>query len=254
MTGPSPAFADHFSPSAAAYASYRPRYPAALFEWLASVAPDRVRAWDCATGNGQAATALASYFAHVVATDPSVAQLAHAERMPKLDYAAMTAESAAIAARSVSVVTVAQALHWFDRHAFFAEVRRALVPGGVIAVWSYALGALGDARLDDAVLRFYRETVGPYWPPERAIVEAGYSALEWPFEEIAAPPLAMSATWSLDHLTGYLSSWSAVQRARAATGQDPIAPLLRELAPLWGEPGSLRTIRWPLSVRAGRVL
>jgi SAM-dependent methyltransferase len=246
-------FADHFSASAAAYARYRPRYPADLFDWLAALAPRGSVAWDCGTGNGQAATALADRMRQVVATDPSEAQLREAERHVRVHYSAMTAERAALAGGSVGLVTVAQAVHWFDLPRFYAEVRRVLVPGGVVALWSYALGTFGHPELDAAIACFYGVTVGPFWPAERALVEAGYGSLDFPFEEIAPPPAAMTASWSLSHLAGYLSSWSAVRRAAAATGRDPVSDLLGQLEPLWGDPDAQRLIRWPLSMRVGRV-
>jgi SAM-dependent methyltransferase len=253
MSEPGSTFADHFSKSAAAYAVYRPRYPQALFAWLASVAPGLERAWDCATGNGQAAAGLAAHFTHVVATDPSTAQLAHAERDARVHYAAMTGERPALATHSVQLVTVAQALHWLDRDVFYAEARRILVPGGLIAIWSYALGVFGEPGLDEALRRFYTETVGPYWPAERSIIDAGYATLEFPFEELAPPPIVMEVSWGLDQLAGYLSTWSAVQRARAATGSDPLAGFLTVLEPLWGGSAVRRTIRWSLAMRIGRT-
>ena len=146
-------FSDHYSAGASGYASFRPGYPRALFEWLAAVAPDRRLAWDCGTGSGQAAVRLADHFAHVVATDPSSAQLAHASRRSGVHYAAMSAEHSALAAGSVSLVTVAQALHWFDQLAFYAEVRRVLAARGIVAVWSYGLLTLHDPALDDVVRR-----------------------------------------------------------------------------------------------------
>lgn len=250
-------FSDHFSPTAAAYATYRPRYPDGLFDWLADIAPSRAIAWDCATGNGQAALALAARFSHVVATDPSTAQLAQAPASDRVTYAAMTAEHAALANRSVSLVTVAQALHWIDRPAFYAEARRVLVAGGVLAVWSYGLGRFGEPALDGALARFHDTTVGPFWPAERAIVDAGYESLEFPFEEPSAaarqPIIEMAAEWSLDHFLGYLSTWSAVRRARAATGQDPLPAFASVVAPLWGPETRRRRIEWPLSIRVGTV-
>ena len=246
-------FADHYSSAAGEYARYRPRYPDALFAWLASVAPTRSLAWDCGTGSGQAAVAMAAHFAHVVATDPSTAQLAHAKRGAKVSYAAMTAERAAIASASVALVTVAQALHWFDRPAFFAEVKRVLAPGGVLAVWSYGLCTFGDPTLDAALRRFHGETVGPHWPPERALVDAGYEGLELPFADLPAPPTAMEARWTLEQFAGYLSTWSAVQRARASTGTDPLPDFVEMLREGWGVAGSARRIEWPLALRAGRA-
>jgi SAM-dependent methyltransferase len=246
-------FADHFSRIAASYATYRPRYPDALFAWLASIAPSRDWAWDCATGNGQAATALSRQFAYVVATDPSIEQIWSAERVDGVAYAAMTAERSSIGTSAVALVTVAQALHWFDRDAFFAEARRTLVPRGVIAVWSYGVCTFGDPALDESLRRFHGETVGPYWPTERALVDAGYDRLEFPFDEVRSPGFAMAAEWTLAQLEGYVGTWSAVQRARAETGQDPLPQLVEWLRGEWGPEGSSRTVSWPLSLRAGRV-
>jgi SAM-dependent methyltransferase len=245
-------FADHFSQIAASYAAYRPHYPDALFTWLASVAPDRERVWDCGTGSGQAAVALARQFAQVVATDPSAAQVASAQRAGGIDYAVMTAERAAIAGGSVALVTVAQALHWFDRPLFFAEARRALVPRGVIAVWTYGPCTLGDPALDAAMRRFHDETVGPYWPPERALVVSGLAHVEFPFDELRAPPFAMATEWTLAQFVGYLTTWSAVQRARTQ-GADPIPAIVDELRALWTSDDAVRRIEWPLSIRVGSV-
>lgn len=245
-------FPDHFSPMASGYARYRPSYPAALFEWLATVAPDHGVAWDCGTGSGQAAVALADYVTLVVATDPSTAQLAFAPSHPRVCYAAMPAERSALASTSVSLVTVAQALHWFDRPEFFAEARRVLAPRGVLAVWSYGVVTLRDAVLDPIVRRLHDETIGPYWPPERRLVDDGYRDLTLPFEPVAAPSFAMEATWTLDQFRGYLSTWSGVQRARAATGEDPIPQVMESLRPAWGPEGAARPVEWPLTLVAGR--
>ena len=246
-------FTDHYSADASSYARFRPGYPPALFEWLASVAPDRRRAWDCGTGSGQAAVPLADHFAHVVATDPSSAQLAHASRRSGVHYAAMTAERSALAAGSVNLVTVAQALHWFDRLAFYAEVRRVLTAGGVVAVWSYGLLTLRDPTLDDAVRRFHGKTVGPYWPPERQLVDDGYRTLVLPFTHVDAPAFSMQADWTLGHFAGYLSTWSAVKRARVATGIDPVPGVIESLREAWGGAQTVRRVEWPMTIRAGRV-
>jgi len=246
-------FHDHFSTSASHYASFRPGYPSALFGWLASVAPDRRRAWDCGTGSGQAAVPLAEQFAQVVASDPSVAQLAHAPAHHGVHYAAMAAERCALADGSVSLVAVAQALHWFDQPAFYAEARRVLVPRGIVAVWSYGLLTLHDPTLDDVVHRFHGDAMGPYWPPERRLVDEGYRSLALPFERLDAPPFVMTAEWTLDHLAGYLSTWSAVQRARAVTGSDPVPSVVESLRAAWGGGSVVRRVEWPMTVQIGRV-
>ena len=247
-------FPDHFSSTAAGYASYRPRYPATLFEWLSRITPDREMVWDCGTGTGQAAVGLAEHFGFVVASDASTTQLAHAAPHPRVRYAAMPAERSALASGSAGLVTVAQALHWFDTPAFFAEARRVLAPRGVVAAWSYGLMTLNDPALDEVMEHFHGETVGPYWPRERRLVDEGYRALEFPFTPLRAPTIAMEAHWTLEQLAGYVSTWSAVQHARTATASDPVADLVAKLRAVWGtERMARRRVEWPLTLRAGRV-
>jgi SAM-dependent methyltransferase len=242
-----PAFADHFAFAARSYASYRPRYPAALFDWIASFTPVRARVWDCGTGSGQAAVALAPRYGEVIATDPSVAQLASAERAVGVTYMAMTAEHGALAAGSMDLVTVAQALHWFDVRAFFAETDRVLRPGGVLAVWSYGLLSI-DPVIDVLMQRLYRDTLGPYWPSERALVDSGYAGIAFPYPEVTSPELAMEATWTLVQLGGFLSTWSAVGRYRMTLGSDPLPAFMSDVAAAWGTSES-RQVRWPLVAR-----
>ena len=253
-------FADHFSGQASQYAAFRPGYPDALFTWLAAQLPINSIAWDVGCGSGQAAVALGAVLDTVVATDPSVAQLGHAVHQAHVHYTAMTAEQCALRDRSVHLVTVAQALHWFDLDAFYAEVRRVSAPGAILAVWSYGLlqidGVHGASRteLNRRVRDFYTNTVGTYWPPERRLVDAGYEALPFPFAELTPPALAMTVQWTLEQLAGYLSSWSAVARYRAARGDDPVPAFVATLETEWGGAGKERTIGWPLSIRVGRVL
>ncbi|PYP57535.1 MAG: SAM-dependent methyltransferase [Gemmatimonadetes bacterium] len=237
---------------APAYAAFRPRYPAALFAALARYAPGRHMAWDCATGSGQAAIGLAEHFEQVVATDASAAQLAAALAHPRVRYGQATADASGLPPRSVELVTIAQALHWVDRPAFYAEARRVLVPDGVVAAWCYGLVELG-AGLDEPVHAFYEQTVGPYWPPERALVDSGYRTVDFPFAELPLPAVTMEAEVTLEELGGYLGTWSAVLRYRAARGHDPVAPLLDRLGPEWGGPKRRRTARWALAIRVGRL-
>lgn len=245
------AFHDHFSGHAALYARVRPRYPAELFAWLAEEAPHTRLAWDAGTGNGQAAVALAEHFEHVVATDPSERQIAQAEPHPRVEYRVARAEVGPVAPGAAALVTAAQAAHWFAMPAFSAAAREALSPGGVVALWCYDL--IHVTRAVDAVVgRLYHEIVGPYWPPERLMVEDGYRGLEFPFAELRPPPLLMEHAWDLPSLLGYLGSWSATQRFAAETGTDPVAQVAGELAAAWGGPATVRTVRFPLYVRAGR--
>jgi len=247
-------FKDHFSRQSAAYSRYRPDYPPGLIDWVSAQAPDRQLAVDCATGNGQAALALASRFNSVMALDGSLAQLREAESRPNLAYVAALAERLPIRDHSVSLVAAAQAAHWFDFGRFHAECRRVLVAGGVVAAWTY-----GKFRLDedsasqavDAVIDdFYEDVVGAFWPPERRYVELGYRTLPFPWREVTPPEFALETSWDLERVLGYLESWSAVQRYRDHHGSDPLQALRPALASAWG-PSGPRRLRWPVHLRVG---
>jgi SAM-dependent methyltransferase len=245
------AFKDRFSGHASDYAQFRPRYPAALFEYLARMAPDRSCAWDCATGNGQAAIGLAGFFERVVATDASEAQIANADRHERIEYHIATADRSGLEVQSVSAVTVAQALHWLDVDLFFEEVKRVLKPNGVIAVWCYNLVNVSPA-IDVLIEDFYRETVGPYWDSERRLVETGYHAVAFPFIEFEAPTFRMTANWSFDHLLGYVRTWSATKGFVIARGFDPVTALGQTLKAIWGSADEL-PVSWNLSTRLGKL-
>lgn len=248
---PDPTFKDYFSSQSSDYRTFRPVYPDALYNYLAGLAPARDLAWDCATGNGQAAVGLARHFTRIIATDASANQLAQAIAAPNIDYRQAAAERAPIADASVDLLCVAQALHWFDVDAFHREAGRVLKDAGVIAVWSYNLLSISP-ELDDIILRLYADTLGPYWPAERCRVENGYRDLPFPFRRIEAPEFVLCAQWTLRELAGYLMTWSAVQRYIAAHGRNPVEDSLPGLAAAWGDAGGARTIVWPLQLRVGR--
>ncbi|PIV34870.1 MAG: SAM-dependent methyltransferase [Lysobacterales bacterium CG02_land_8_20_14_3_00_62_12] len=246
------AFKDHFSQVSEHYAEHRPRYPSALFDWLAAQCAEHELAWDCATGNGQAATELGRVFQRVIATDASAAQIAQAVAHPRVFYQVTSAATSDIDTGSVDLISVAQALHWFDLPRFYAEARRVLKPEGRIAIWSYGLHSLSHRALDACIDRFYRDRLGAYWPAERRHVETGYRDLAFPFTAIHAPTFVMQMRWTLDQLLGYLRSWSASGRYQAATGIDPVSELEPELRALWGDAAAPRSITWPLLLRFGR--
>lgn len=245
-------YADHFSRLAAGYAECRPMYPAGLFDYLAGLVARRKLAWDCAAGSGQATVPLAQRFRRVVATDASAAMLDRAPRHPAIEYRVAPAESSGLHSHTVDLVTVAQALHWLELPQFYAEVHRVLVPEGAVAVWAYGAQRLGHDALDRILERFYRDVVGPYWPPERRHVESGYRTLPFPFAELSAPPFVMEAWWTLHQLLGYVRTWSATLRFRETVGHDPAERLAHELRQAWGDPNAVRRIEWPLSLRVGQ--
>ena len=246
-----PAFNDHFSGHAGDYARYRPTYPPELFDALAALVTRHTLCWDAGTGSGQAAGGLAGHFAEVVATDASADQIAHAAPYEGVSYRVAPAEDSELDDASVDLVTVGQAVHWFDQEGFFDEVKRVSVPGGAIAVWAYDLFTV-DAPVD-RLFHDFHSSVESHWPPERALVARRYADLLFPFEEIPVPPVTMTAEWDLERMVGYLSTWSAVKRCAKETGRDPIAEFAPRLADAWGDPDMKRTVSWPLVLLAGRI-
>ena len=244
-------FQDHFSGVANRYADFRPHYPAELFDYLATITPKDSRVWDCACGNGQATLDLAGRFDRIIATDASREQIASAIAHPKVEYRVAPAEESGLPDESVGLITVAQALHWFDLGRFYAEAKRVLKPGGVIAAWAYGINEVEGDAVNGLVQDFYANTVGPYWPPERKLVEEGYRTIPFPFAETSPPTFRMEARWSLEKLLGYFSTWSATNRFIKATGRNPLEPLSGALAGIWGDPNLQRLIVWPLPLRVG---
>jgi SAM-dependent methyltransferase len=245
-------FKDHFSKQAADYAQFRPTYPQELFDYLGNIAPSRQLAWDCGTGNGQAAVGLASVFDSVIATDASEKQITNAALHERVDYRVAPAEDSGIDSGRVDLIMVAQALHWFDLDRFYAEAQRVLKPDGVLAASAYNLLHIEPA-IDEIVDRYYYDVVGRFWPPERKLVER-FTDLPFPFREIDPPKFEMRAHWNLDHLLGYLRTWSSTQRFISAKGTDPLDQITNDLRKAWGKPQQTRSVSWPLVVRIGRKL
>jgi SAM-dependent methyltransferase len=242
--------ADHFSRQAPDYAKYRPGYPEALFSWLADRAPGRELAWDVGCGNGQAAVPLAAHFRKVVATDLSIAQIDQAKRHPRVEYRAAPCDVSGLPDASCDLVTVAQAIHWFDFDKFHAETRRVLKPGGLLAAWTYTL-LRGEPAVNAAIEAFYAEVLAPWWPPQRRWVELGYAGMPFPFAVLPAPTFEIRLQWTLADLVNYVGTWSAVQRCLAETGSDPAHELFARLRPHWGDPAQSREIVWPIALIAG---
>lgn len=244
-------FKDHFSGHPEIYKRFRPVYPDALFAWLRAEAPGGGLAWDAGTGNGQAAISLAGHFEHVIASDPSAEQIAHATPHPRVQYAVARAEDSGLAAGSVDLALSAQALHWFDAPAYFDEVRRVLRPGGLVAAITYNHATVSPEV--DAVLGAYIASILGDWPPERRHVNAGYATIPFPFERLEVPPFTLSREDTFGGLYGYCGTWSAARRAAKRLGADPRQPFEAALREAWGDPSTRRTIHWPLTVLAAVV-
>jgi hypothetical protein len=242
-------FQDHFSARAALYSRYRPTYPESLFVFVAGLARHHDVAWDCATGNGQAATGLARHFNRVIATDASEKQIAMAVPEPSIEYRTATAYESGLPDKSVNLVTVAQAIHWLDHAKFYDEAKRVMQDDAAIAIWGYGDPLIDDPALDAIVRAYNRGTIESYWKPERDLILAELKTIPFPFREVVAPALMLEQQWTLAELAGYLRTWSATAAYAAAIGDDPVVPVEAALARLWGT-GKHR-VTWPLYIRAG---
>lgn len=246
------AFLDLFSENADLYATARPRYPEELFTFIAALAPARSRAWDCGTGNGQAAVSLAEHFAEVVATDPSEEQIAHATRVGNIRYSVQSAEETDLVDRSIDAICVAQALHWFEFKPFFAEVRRVAVPGAIFIAWGYDWFSVSP-EFDTVFRKSILDVVAPYWALQNQILWTGYANVPLTFPRLPTPEFRILARWDLHQLLAYVHTWSATRRCIAALGTGFFEIAGEKLAPLWGNPGEVRAVSMPLHLLAGRV-
>jgi SAM-dependent methyltransferase len=243
-------FHDYFSDHAKLYASARPSYPEELFRFVASIAHDRERAWDCATGNGQAAVGLARYFAEVEATDASDDQIANAVAGPNITYAVRSAEESGFPPRYFDAVCVASAIHWFDYERFYPEVKRVLRSRGVVVAWGYdhlSVSTEFDAEFDRRVER----VIAPYWPPRKKLLHDGYRDVPFPFERIEPPPIEMREDWTFGQLMAFVRSWSGVQRCIAAQGEEFLTAAVVALKSAWGDPTDVRRCKMDLYILAG---
>jgi len=244
-------FEDHFSKHSEQYAQYRPYYPDEIYAYLASIAPEHSLAWDCGTGNGQAAIGLAKYFDKVHATDASAEQISRAYPHERVGYRVEPAEHISLDASSTDLVTVAVAIHWFNFDEFYAEVKRVLKPDGILAAWTYNLPEISQ-EIDPLVKQYYSEILSGYWPERIHYLAEEYKTIPFPFEEIVPPPFIMKAKWDLHQFAGFLDSWSATQRYRTQQGQHPLEMIWRQLTAAWGDENEPRSVRWPLHFRIGR--
>ncbi len=247
----SPHFEDHFSKQSQLYAQYRPKYPEEIYAYLASMAPGNSLAWDCGTGNGQAAVGLARYFDRVFATDASAEQISRAYPHPKVDYQVEPAEHISLAGSTVDLVTVAVAIHGFNFDEFYHEVKRVLKPDGILAAWTYNLTQISP-EIDLLIHEYYFRILNGFWPERIRYLEEGYETIPFPFDEIIPLSFAMQANWDLNQFAGFLDSWSATQRYKEQKGQHPLELIWDQLSAAWGNENGPRSIRWPLHFRIGR--
>ena len=243
-----PSFKDHFSSQSSSYSKYRPDYPQELYNFILSEVKERKTAWDCGTGNGQAAVVLSQYFEKVYATDPSAEQIKNATQKSNIEYRIATAENSTLPDNSVDLITVAQALHWFDFYKFYSEVKRVAKPGALLAVWSYETCHTND-DVDKIFFRFYKEILGDYWAYERRHVENAYRDIPFPFSQVRAEVFHMKKQWNLQDFLGYLSTWSAVQKYVKTNGTNPLELVEFDFRNAWGNPATIRDVSFPVTIK-----
>ncbi|WP_443944976.1 class I SAM-dependent methyltransferase [Pedobacter sp. AW1-32] len=241
---------DNFSTQAAEYAIYRPTYPKELYDYLFSLVNNFNAAWDCATGNGQVARVLAENFNQVYATDISEKQLSQALKLPNITYKVESSEKANVPNSSFDLITVAQAIHWFNFEAFYAEVKRTLKPDGIFAVLGYGVMTI-DHDVDLVVHKLYETILGKYWDAERRYIEEKYQTIPFPFEEINAPHFDIKTTWNFDQLIGYLNTWSSLQHYKKTNDRNPLEYVMIELKEAWGN-AAQKDVQFPILIRIGR--
>jgi hypothetical protein len=242
---------DYFSGQSQVYAAFRPTYPVALYKFIFTHLKDKSSAWDCATGNGQVARYLADHFKIVQATDTSKEQLKSAFPAKNIFYSVSSAEETSFSENQFDLITVAQALHWFQVDQFYSEVRRTSKPGALLAVWGYSLLTISPS-IDELFLDFYENTVGPYWDEARRLVENEYRDIPFPFEQISVPSFTIETKWTLDQLSGYLTSWSATQKYIQLHGSNPVNKFKENLGKRWPSK-EVKPVTFPLFARLGKV-
>lgn len=252
-------FKDLFSSNSKEYASSRPRYPRSLFEFLVELVKYRNLAWDCATGNGQAGVFLSEYFEQVIASDASKEQIENAQPRNNIRYEVFPAERTTLANNSIDLITIAQALHWFDLNDFYKEAKRVLRKdddgggSGVIAAWAYGVHSISP-EIDNITRLLYEDILGSYWPKERKIVENKYQDIPFPFQKIDTPVFQIELDWTMSELVGYLYTWSSVQKFIGKNNSDPIKQVYADLVTAWGDKNTWhkRRVVWPIYMRVGR--
>ncbi len=243
---------DNFSTQAKTYKKYRPVYPKTFYDELLGLVNIRNTCWDCGTGNGQVASVLSKYFKEVNATDISDTQLQQAARIENVSYSQQRAEQTNFKDSTFDLITVAQAVHWFDFEAFYKEVKRVGNKNAILAIWGYELLNI-TPEIDALINTFYTEIVGPFWSFERKHIDTHYASIDFPFQEIKlTKDYEIKTELSLSDLEGYFNSWSSVQNYIRQKKENPVNQLINEIKPFW-EQNETKIVSYPLFTKIGKI-
>jgi ubiquinone/menaquinone biosynthesis C-methylase UbiE len=242
---------DLFSSQSKSYAAFRPTYPAELYQFIFRHTRNFETAWDCATGNGQVARDLSTRFKKVFATDISQQQLDEAFTAANIEYSLTKAERTVFPDTSFDLITVGQALHWFNTDQFYTEVNRVGKTNSTIAVFGYSILTVSE-EIDKAFNTFYFDRVGKYWDAARRLVENKYSTIDFPFANRHEGNFEIKVEWNLEQFEGYLTSWSATQKFIKVEGINPVPEFIQSIKQLWKET-EIKFVRFPVFVKVGTI-
>ncbi|MGZ8537754.1 MAG: class I SAM-dependent methyltransferase [Flavisolibacter sp.] len=243
---------DLFSGHSKSYAKYRPGYPKELFDYILQFVDKKHKAWDCATGNGQAAVVLADYFQKVEATDISESQIKNAVAKNNIKYHVCPAEHTTFPDHSFDLITVAQAYHWLNWKKFRQEVIRTGKSNAVIAIWTYGLMKTDDEKLKQLIDHFYYDIISSYWDAERKYVDESYETVEFDYKPLPTKDFSINLNWNKEAFLGYLSSWSAVQNYIKQNQLSPLDHIQKDLETMWDNTTE-KKIEFPVFLKLGRV-
>jgi len=233
------------------YARFRPTYPTELVELIVSLSPNLYSAWDVACGNGQLTHELSKYFEHVIGTDISQEQLDIAIKNENIQYKVESSAQSSLEKNSIDLITVAQAIHWFEFDSFYTEVKRVAKPDAIIAILGYELLSISK-EIDDCIIDFYTKTLNGYWDERRKYIDEQYSTIPFPFEEMKIPHYSCKLQWNREDLLGYLSTWSAVKKYMKDTGNDAIEIIKPHIYSMW-EVNQERKVTIPIITKIARI-
>ena len=244
-----------FSQASHVYAQARPRYPRDLYNWMLAHTSGRDAVWDCATGSGQAAVDLAPHFARVEATDISAEQVGEGMQQANIHYSIQSAEETSFLDQTFDLVTVAQALHWFDYTMFWPEVLRVAKLNALFCAWGYAWFTC-DSEVDTGFVQPFLRLVEPYWAMNNRILWDGFNDedIAFPFKRITPPRLAIQTAWTIAQLIEYMQTWSAYKHAlKNETMASGLQKLCADAAQRFVQKGAMQ-ITMPLHIVAGHVM